>query len=106
MKRAERVIKTERKPSRTCYPALSKYFSQGFCGSLSGIIPLDRSSSHDLTDHNPQVKLLHFNSKMSQVSYESCPTSAPFFGFMGVTAALCFASKDICFDVAYNYNLP
>jgi uncharacterized membrane protein len=27
------------------------------------------------------------------VSYETCPTSAPFFGFMGVTAALCFASK-------------
>ena len=31
--------------------------------------------------------------KMATVSYETCPTSAPFFGFMGVTAALCFASK-------------
>ena len=30
---------------------------------------------------------------MATVSYETCPTSAPFFGFMGVTAALCFASK-------------
>jgi hypothetical protein len=30
---------------------------------------------------------------MTTVSYETCPTSAPFFGFMGVTAALCFASK-------------
>ena len=29
---------------------------------------------------------------MTTVSYETCPTSAPFFGFMGVTAALCFAS--------------
>lgn len=29
------------------------------------------------------------------VSYETCPTSAPFFGFMGVTAALCFASKSL-----------
>lgn len=26
------------------------------------------------------------------VSQEICPTSAPFFGFMGVTAALCFAN--------------
>lgn len=33
---------------------------------------------------------------MSTVSYETCPTSAPFFGFMGVTAALCFASEKIC----------
>jgi len=32
------------------------------------------------------------------VSRETCPTSAPFFGFMGVTAALCFASEDsVCF---------
>lgn len=31
---------------------------------------------------------------MSTVSYETCPTSAPFFGFMGVTAALCFASEE------------
>lgn len=30
---------------------------------------------------------------MSTISYETCPTSAPFFGFMGVTAALCFASE-------------
>ena len=30
---------------------------------------------------------------MATVSYETCPSSAPFFGFMGVTAALCFASK-------------
>ena len=35
------------------------------------------------------------------VSYETCPTSAPFFGFMGVTAALCFASK--CFLYALKY---
>ena len=28
-------------------------------------------------------------------SIEVCPTSAPFFGFMGVSAALCFASKYI-----------
>lgn len=32
---------------------------------------------------------------MSTVSYETCPTSAPFFGFLGVTAALCFASESI-----------
>jgi hypothetical protein len=32
-------------------------------------------------------------SSTTPVSYETCPTSAPFFGFMGVTAALCFASK-------------
>ena len=31
---------------------------------------------------------------MTTVSYETCPTSAPFFGFMGVTAALCFASNE------------
>ena len=31
---------------------------------------------------------------MANVSYETCPTSAPFFGFMGVTAALCFASEE------------
>ena len=31
---------------------------------------------------------------MATVSYETCPTSAPFFGFMGVTAALCFASNN------------
>jgi hypothetical protein len=32
------------------------------------------------------------------VTYETCPTSAPFFGFMGVTAALCFASKYFLWD--------
>ena len=29
---------------------------------------------------------------MSEISYDNCPTSAPFFGFMGVTAALVFAN--------------
>lgn len=33
------------------------------------------------------------NSKMASVTYEVCPTSAPFFGFMGVTAAIVFASE-------------
>ena len=32
---------------------------------------------------------------MATVSYETCPTSAPFFGFMGAAAALVFGSK--CF---------
>ena len=32
-------------------------------------------------------------------STEVCPTSAPFFGFMGVSAALCFASK--CYMIIY-----
>jgi len=41
------------------------------------------------------------NSTMSMLlsSVENCPTSAPFFGFMGVTAALVFAS-------AYRRSLP
>lgn len=31
---------------------------------------------------------------------ELCPTSAPFFGFMGVAASIIFASKIIClFDL-------
>ena len=32
------------------------------------------------------------------MSKEICPTSAPFFGFMGVSAALCFASKSLIED--------
>ena len=34
------------------------------------------------------------------VSYETCPTSAPFFGFMGVTAALCFANIGAAYGTA------
>ena len=34
------------------------------------------------------------------VSYETCPTSAPFFGFMGVTAALCFANVGAAYGTA------
>jgi len=43
-------------------------------------------------------KLLFFNTlnTMADITYETCPTSAPFFGFMGVTAALCFASEKSC----------
>lgn len=36
----------------------------------------------------------------STVSYETCPTSAPFFGFMGVTAALCFANIGAAYGTA------
>jgi len=31
---------------------------------------------------------------MSDTSFDNCPPSAPFFGFMGVAAALVFASKN------------
>lgn len=44
----------------------------------------------------------------TNVSYETCPTSAPFFGFMGVTAALCFASKSLKFYFIFyllSYNI-
>ena len=41
----------------------------------------------------------------SNVSYETCPTSAPFFGFMGVTAALCFASMNFYFYFWNNSSL-
>mmetsp|Transcript_33073 Transcript_33073/g.31515 ORF Transcript_33073/g.31515 Transcript_33073/m.31515 type:complete len:143 (+) Transcript_33073:97-525(+) len=37
---------------------------------------------------------------MATVSYETCPTSAPFFGFMGVTAALCFANIGAAYGTA------
>lgn len=42
---------------------------------------------------------------MATVSYETCPTSAPFFGFMGVTAALCFASKLYIYLYTYIHTL-
>lgn len=34
------------------------------------------------------------------MSYETCPSSAPFFGFMGVTAALCFANIGAAYGTA------
>mmetsp|Transcript_12670 Transcript_12670/g.29817 ORF Transcript_12670/g.29817 Transcript_12670/m.29817 type:complete len:168 (+) Transcript_12670:80-583(+) len=37
---------------------------------------------------------------MSTFSYENCPTSAPFFGFMGVTAALVFANIGAAYGTA------
>lgn len=37
---------------------------------------------------------------MATVSYETCPSSAPFFGFMGVTAALCFANIGAAYGTA------
>lgn len=37
---------------------------------------------------------------MTTISYETCPTSAPFFGFMGVTAALCFANIGAAYGTA------
>lgn len=40
---------------------------------------------------------------MADITYETCPTSAPFFGFMGVTAALCFAS--MCFFASFWLSL-
>lgn len=30
---------------------------------------------------------------MADIQLEKCPASAPFFGFMGVTAAIVFCSK-------------
>jgi V-type H+-transporting ATPase proteolipid subunit len=42
---------------------------------------------------------------MADITYETCPTSAPFFGFMGVTAALCFASKENCFVIIDHSSL-
>jgi V-type H+-transporting ATPase 16kDa proteolipid subunit len=37
---------------------------------------------------------------MSSVSYETCPTSAPFFGFAGVTCALVFATFGAAYGTA------
>ena len=37
---------------------------------------------------------------MSSVSYETCPSSAPFFGFMGVSAALVFANIGAAYGTA------
>jgi ATP synthase proteolipid subunit len=42
----------------------------------------------------------------TNVSYETCPTSAPFFGFMGVTAALCFASKNKPHSCKFSLYFP
>ena len=36
----------------------------------------------------------------TNVSYETCPTSAPFFGFMGVTAALVFSNLGAAYGTA------
>lgn len=38
-------------------------------------------------------------------SIEVCPTSAPFFGFMGVSAALCFASKYFINSSVYRMDM-
>ena len=38
--------------------------------------------------------------KMSTVSYETCPTSAPFFGFLGVSCALVFANIGAAYGTA------
>ncbi len=46
------------------------------------------------------INTLFLNMSDTNVSHENCPTSAPFFGFMGVTAALCFASKWILPNVS------
>lgn len=37
---------------------------------------------------------------MADITYEECPTSAPFFGFMGVTAALVFANLGAAYGTA------
>ena len=37
---------------------------------------------------------------MSTISYEICPSSAPFFGFMGVTSALVFANMGAAYGTA------
>ncbi|KAL7515963.1 hypothetical protein ACHAWX_001029 [Stephanocyclus meneghinianus] len=37
---------------------------------------------------------------MSSVEMETCPASAPFFGFMGVTAALVFANIGAAYGTA------
>jgi V-type H+-transporting ATPase 16kDa proteolipid subunit len=37
---------------------------------------------------------------MASVSYETCPTSAPFFGFAGITAALTLSNIGAAYGTA------
>ena len=37
---------------------------------------------------------------MSSITYETCPTSAPFFGFAGVSAALCLSNLGAAYGTA------
>lgn len=47
-----------------------------------------------------QLDLNHHIYIMASVTYETCPTSAPFFGFAGVTAALCLSNIGAAYGTA------
>ena len=66
-----------------------------------GSHPITLEEEAKISHHSPLTKVLIYLlystlylNTMADITYETCPTSAPFFGFMGVTAALCFASKE------------
>lgn len=62
-------------------------------GLLSAIFNVSESQIVPLTTSWSVAKQFLLRFAMSGYSMENCPLSAPFFGFMGVTSALVFASK-------------